>query len=69
MAGLVRRRYKKPEQEGFRPGLEPKSASQISIGASNRSGGSNAACCPDDVGKYFSHTLFGFESIPPSKLS
>ncbi len=68
---------KQTEQEGFRPqpfcfanrssrGLEPKFASQISIGALPlwrplrlRSG----SCHPDDVEKFFFHTFLGFESL------
>jgi len=42
-------------------GLEPKFASQISIGLCP-SGVRFAHCHPDDLGKFFSQTLLGFES-------
>jgi hypothetical protein len=42
-------------------GLEPKFASQISIGALPLWRFASLHCHPDDVGKFFSHTLLRFE--------
>ncbi len=49
-------------------GLEPKFA-RTNFHRGSAPLASLRSCHPDDVGKFFSHTLLGFESLPSSKLT